>query len=276
MPAGSVGHRTGPCSATKKHRRFTELAPTMRQHRTIGVCLGPAGVGKPLSARRHAHGDLADPLRQTWGPRAPSDAQVYAAWARSRTVCHTPTVGGTLRALRQDRPRMTARVESCLAQPRRRPRADTRCDSRDSMSALSMIDAAARRSTSALAHRRDRFARTPLGLRLIGMPGIDKRLARYPQLYSRVGCAHHDRPRQGDERTCVLTRHGRQRGWSLDRADFTDTQAMAAISRLTTGHFRLLHRVFVQMERTWRLNELHVITEDVVEAARSTLVMGAT
>jgi DNA transposition AAA+ family ATPase len=108
------------------------------------------------------------------------------------------------------------------------------------------------------------------------MPGIDKRLARYPQLYSRVGCAHHDRPRQGDERTCVLTRHGRQRGWSLDRADFMDTQAMAAISRLTTGHFRLLHRVFVQMERTWRLNELHVITEDVVEAARSTLVMGAT
>ena len=136
MPAGSVGHRTGPCSATKKHRRFTELAPTMRQHRTIGVCLGPAGVGKPLSARRHAHGDLADPLRQTWGPRAPSDAQVYAAWARSRTVCHTPTVGGTLRALRPDRPRMTARVESCLAQPRRRPRADTRCDSRDSINWL--------------------------------------------------------------------------------------------------------------------------------------------
>jgi hypothetical protein len=32
----------------------------------------------------------------------------------------------------------------------------------------------------------------------------------------------------------------------------------------------------VQMERILRINELHVITEDVVEAARSTLVIGAT
>jgi len=39
---------------------------------------------------------------------------VYAALARSRTVCHTPTVGGTLRALRQDLERMTTRVDICI------------------------------------------------------------------------------------------------------------------------------------------------------------------
>ena len=111
---------------------------------------------------------------------------------------------------------------------------------------------------------------------LIGMPGIEKRLARYPQLYSRVGFAHHYRPLQDDELTFVLTRHWRQLGLSLDSADFTDTQAMAAISRITRGNFRLLHRLFVQTERILRINELHVITEDVVEAARSTLVIGAT
>jgi len=276
MTAGSVGHRTGPFIATKEHRRFTECAPAIRKHRTIGLCFGPAGVGKTLSARRHANWDLAEPLLHTWGPREPSDAQVYAALARSRTVFHTPTVGGTLRELRQDLHLMTARVESCIDQHRRSHSADQRFVARDRMIELIIIDEAERLSTSALEHLRDMFDRTPLGLILIGMPGIEKRLARSPQLYSRVGFAHHYRPLQGDELTFVLTRHWRQLGLALDSADFTDTQAIAAISRLTTGNFRLLHRLFVQIERILLINELHVITEDVVEAARSTLVIGAT
>jgi len=276
MTAGSMGRRTGPFIATKEHRRFTEFAHTIRQHRTIGLCFGPAGVGTTLSARRHAHWDLAEPLLQTWGPREPSDATVYAALARSRTVFHTPTVGGTLRELRKDLHLMTARVESCIDQHRRSHSADTRCVARDSMIELIIIDEAERLSTSALEHLRDMFDRTSIGLMLIGMPGIDKRMARYPQLYSRVGFAHHYRPLQGDELTFVLTRHWRILGLSLDSADFTDTQAIAAISRITHGNFRLLHRLFVQIERILLINELHVITEDVVEAARSTLVIGAT
>jgi DNA transposition AAA+ family ATPase len=270
------GQRTGPFIVTKEHRRFTEFAHALRQHRTIGVCFGPAGVGKTLSARRHAHWDLAEPLLHTWGPREPSDAHVYAALARSRTVFYTPTVGGTLRELRKDLHLLTSRAESCIEQHHRLNRDGQRGVARDSGIELIIIDEAERLSTSALEHLRDIFDRTPLGVMLIGMPGIEKRLARYPQLYSRVGFAHHYRPLQDDELTFVLTRHWRQLGLSLDSTDFTDTQAMAAISRITRGNFRLLHRLFVQIERILRINELHVITEDVVEAARSTLVIGAT
>ena len=276
MTAGVGGQRTGPFIVTKEHRRFTECAHAIRTHRTIGVCFGPAGVGKTLSARRHAHWDLAESLLHTWGPREPSDAQVYAALARSRTVFYTPTVGGTLRELRKDLHLLTSRVESCIEQHHRLNHDGQRGVARDSRIELIIIDEAERLSTSALEHLRDMFDRMPIGLMLIGMPGIEKRLARYPQLYSRVGFAHHYRPLQGDELTFVLTRHGRQLGVSLDNADFTDTQAMAAISRITRGNFRLLHRLFVQIERILRINELHVITEDVVEAARSTLVIGAT
>jgi len=276
MTAGVGGQRTGPFIVTKEHRRFTECAHTIRTHRTIGVGFGPAGVGKTLSARRHAHWDLAEPLLHTWGPREPSDAQVYAALARSRTVFHTPTVGGTLRELRKDLHLMTSRVESCIEQHHSRNSDGQRGVARDRRIELLIIDEAERLSTSALEHLRDMFDRTPIGLMLIGMPGIEKRLARYPQLYSRVGFAHHYRPLQDDELTFVLTRHWRQLGLSLDSTDFTDTQAMAAISRITRGNFRLLHRLFVQMERILRINELHVITEDVVEAARSTLVIGVT
>lgn len=123
---------------------------------------------------------------------------------------------------------------------------------------------------------RDLFDRTGIGVILIGMPGIERRLSRYPQLYSRVGFAHHYRPLQGDELSFVLTRHWRQLGLSLDDADFTDAQAIAAIARITGGNFRLLHRLFVQIERILKINGLSVITDDVVEAARSTLVIGAT
>lgn len=276
MTAGSGDPRTSPFIVTKEHRRFTEFAHALRKHRTIGLCFGPAGVGKTLSARRHAHWDLAEPLLHTWGPRAPSDEHVYAALARSRTVFHTPTVGGTLRELRTDLHRMTSRVDSCIEQHSRTTSDGDGGGARDSMIELIIIDEAERLSTSALEHLRDMFDRTPIGLMLIGMPGIDKRMARYPQLYSRVGFAHHYRPLQGDELTFVLTRHWRKLGLSLDSADFTDTQAIAAISRITSGNFRLLHRLFVQIERILLINELTVITEDVVEAARSTLVIGAT
>jgi DNA transposition AAA+ family ATPase len=108
------------------------------------------------------------------------------------------------------------------------------------------------------------------------MPGMEKRLSRYPQLYSRIGFAHHYRPLQGDELTFVLTRHWRRLGLALDDADFTDVQAIAAIARITGGNFRLLQRLFVQIGRILKINGLSAITDEVVEAARSTLVIGAT
>jgi hypothetical protein len=40
---------------------------------------------------------------------------------------------------------------------------------------------------------------------------------------------------------------------------------MAAISRITNGNFRLLHKLFVQSERIRRINALRVLTADVVE-----------
>ena len=144
------------------------------------------------------------------------------------------------------------------------------------MAEVLIVDEAERLTNTGLDHLRDLFDRTGIGVILVGMPGIEKRLSRYPATLQRIGFAHHYRPLQGDELSLVLTRHWRQLGLSLDGADFTDAQASAAIARITGGNFRLLHRLFVQIERILKINDLSVITDDVVEAARSTLVIGAT
>ncbi len=270
-----VGHRTGAFIATKEHRRFTEFADTVRRHRYIGLCYGPAGVGKTLSARRYASWDLAEPLLLAWGPRDPSDAKVYEALSRSRAVFYTPTVGGGLRELREELKLLTSRVDICIEQHIDHSK-EFRGGSQTDFVELLVIDETERLSATALEYVRDWFDRADIGLLLIGMPGIEKHMARYPQLYSRVGFAHHYRPLQGDELSFVLTRHWRQFGLTLDDADFTDNQAITAIARITGGNFRLLHRLFIQIERVLRINDLTVITNDVVDAARSTLVIGAT
>ncbi len=97
-----------------------------------------------------------------------------------------------------------------------------------------ILDETERLSMAAIEFVRDIFDRTGSGLILIGMPGMEKRLSRYPQLCSRVGFAHHYRPLHSDELTFVLTRHWRRLGLSLDGADFTDAQAIASIARIGT------------------------------------------
>jgi DNA transposition AAA+ family ATPase len=62
---------------------------------------------------------------------------------------------------------------------------------------MHIVDEAERLSMIALEYLPDWFDREGVGLILIGMPGIDTRLSRYPQFFSRVGLAHSYRPLQG-------------------------------------------------------------------------------
>jgi hypothetical protein len=51
---------------------------------------------------------------------------------------------------------------------------------------------------------------------------------------------------------------------------------IAAIARITSGTFRLIQRLFVQIQRILSINELTLVTSDVVGAPRTTLVIGDT
>lgn len=217
--------RAGAFIATKEHRRFTEFADAVRKHRYIGLCFGAAGVGKTFSARRYARWGIAEPLLVTWGRREPSDAEVHAALAKKRTVLYTPTVGCSFRQLRDEVGRLTTRVGFCIDEHLHGGELGRMADI--TAPELLIVDESERLSTPGLEHLRDVFDRTGIGVILIGMPGIERRLSRFPQLSSRVGFAHHYRPLQGDELSFVLTRQTRQwrrLGLNLDDADFTDAQ----------------------------------------------------
>lgn len=258
---------------TKQHRRFAEFADACRRERYIGVCYGPPGVGKTLSARQYTHWDeIGDWLTRSWLEPDGSGPDVLAT---SRSVLWTPTVTVTPRQLDQQVP-MLCRRFSTIVEHHRDPHGGRPPQFAGGMwnVELLIVDEADRLKPAGLEQLRDYFDRHPIGLILIGMPGLEKRLARYPQLYSRVGFAHRYEPLSAEELRFVLTYHWQSLGLTLSAEDFTDSEAVAAVARITNGNFRLVHRLFGQITRILDINQLTTVTSEVVQAARDALVIG--
>lgn len=138
---------------------------------------------------------------------------------------------------------------------------------------LLVIDEADRLKMVGLEQVRNIFDHGGIGLVLIGMPGIEKRLARYPQFYSRIGFVHEFRPLGAKEIRDLLGQRWVPPGVHLPQQPL-DPETIAAIIRMTGGNFRLLNRLLTQMERILEINALQEVTKAVVEAARESLVIG--
>ena len=106
------------------------------------------------------------------------------------------------------------------------------------------------------------------------MPGFERQLARYPQLYSRIGFAHQYRPLEGSDVIPVLALYWSELGLEFKPVSTAIEEAALAITRITGGNFRLIERLLGQIARLMSINQLDAITVDVVEAARETLVIG--
>jgi DNA transposition AAA+ family ATPase len=236
---------------TKEYRRFEEFCHACHRDRYIGLCYGPPGVGKTLSARQYARWDVLAPYLDAW-----SNAERVRSLEREITglVMQMNCVVDHARAA-QAPPESAGAREPCT---------------------LLIVDEADRLKMQGLEQLRDFYDRGTVGLVLIGMPGLEKRLARYPQLYSRIGFAHAFRPLSEEEMAFILHHHWAALGRQLDPTQFTDQEAVAAIIRITAGNFRLLNRLVAQIRRITELNRLQTITREVVEVARECLVIGTT
>jgi len=139
---------------------------------------------------------------------------------------------------------------------------------------LVLVDEADRLKIPSLEQVREIFDESEIGIVLIGMPGLEKKLARYPQLYSRVGFVHEFRPLKRDDVRSLLRDQWQPANLVLPENALNDEDGIASIIRITGGNFRLLQRLLTQIARVLELNGLRVATPDVVEAARMTLVIG--
>jgi DNA transposition AAA+ family ATPase len=289
--------------STSEHERFEEFCSACRRDRYIGLCVGAPGVGKTMSARRVCQTDLFEALRPPYserpdlleplrgldalmytpdvinGPRAVTD-QVLGLWNRLLFV----EAGGLFGPLKKRRDHKNHEIASIIGTQSRTVR-----DANVKLAGISealdpepflhplgllIVDEADRLKTQSLEQLRHLFDRGAFGLILIGMPGLEKRLARYPQLYSRVGFVHFYRPLHADELRLILKAHIAQLTGAQPSPGLDTPEVIAAILRITAGNLRLVVRLLMQIARILNVNGTNTVTIEIVDAAREALVIG--
>jgi hypothetical protein len=156
--------------------------------------------------------------------------------ADCRSLLYTPPVTNTPRSVRSSLDGMLL-LRGLVGRARGLAYPDGQCDFSDCCELL-IVHEADRLSTASIEELRDFYDRSKIGLVLVGMPGLEKRLARYAQFYSRVGFAHAFRPLSQDETRFVLEQHWRQWAGSIRGDEFADQELWRQSSlspRATSG-----------------------------------------
>lgn len=260
---------------TKEYRKFLEFCEACRRERYIGICFGAAGVGKTLSAQYYSRWPLVEALLEEqndqWLPKI----------SACSTVLYTPSVSNTPNQIRKGLEQAQFDLHRVRYWETKRSRAyawDEIAlwpDDIPRRTDLLIVDEADRLKVSSLEELRDIYDGLQIGMVLIGMPGLERKLARYAQLYSRVGFLHEYKALSQDEMRFIIEKRWQELGFNINPEQFTDFEAVSAIVRITNGNFRLLNRLFRQVRRILEINNLREISVEVVEAARDSLVIGA-
>lgn len=257
---------------TKEYGRFAEFADSCSEFGYIGICHGEPGVGKSLAAAYYSKWDEEIGRENAVNPVAPALNKKLKACKGvllSAPVINTPKIIEKTVSYRLD-------GYSFALSKARGEKELLKIVLSENLCPLVLIDEADRLNLNSLEQLRHMYDEAQFALVLIGMPGIEKRLSRYPQLYSRIGFSHEFCALSADEMRFIFERRWSDFGLAFNPEDFPDVEALNTIIRITGGNFRLIERLFSQIKRILRINSMKNITKEVVEAARKCLVIGQT
>jgi hypothetical protein len=199
--------------ATKAYRRKASMCDGCRRTRVVGLGYGPPGTGKTESAEQYAQWSLFKPflpeplITFTGGsavdglypyrPLAFASASLDVPIQECRTVFSTPPVSASAARIEKEVLMVFAAFSYLVEAANQLHQGNeeflvTRRFSRHIE--LLIVDEANWLKDAGLEVIRDIADRGKFGLVLLGMPGLDKRLMRAPQLYSRIGFAQKIEP----------------------------------------------------------------------------------
>jgi len=257
---------------TKEYKRFAEFCKACQKEKYIGLCYGSAGVGKSMSAWQWARwnkveDDINQAVPYVVGSKPSIDMEPLS------TIVYTPEITASPKNIKNEIRNLMLAFNR-LKQKSIYKDEEIPCNISMNYVKTIIVDEADRLQPRGLEQLRDIYDRNQIAMVLVGMPGIEKRLVRFPQLYSRVGFAHPFKSLSEEEVRFIIQQHYAKLDIGIDEKDFTDNEAIAAITRITQGNFRLIMRILKQTVRIMEVNQLSCISKEVIEAARECLVIG--
>ncbi|QDP72195.1 AAA family ATPase [Legionella israelensis] len=273
---------------TKEYLRFKEFCNACITYQYIGICYGSPGVGKTQSAEQYSQFHQLLKIH-TKGYGIEDNLNISPEFAACQTIFYTPIapisphqmINTVYSQIRIFNDLIYYANANNIIHEQNFTNEDDKKAFIESMKLpnkeycrLIIIDEAERLGYPAMELLRSLYDRSNIAIVFVGMPGLEKKLSRYPQLYSRIGFAHEYKPLCTEEMLFILEQYWKKLGLTFEPGNFSDHEAATTIMRTTSGNFRLLNRLFMQIDRILRVNQFKHISHEVVLAARDCLLIG--
>jgi len=251
---------------TSLYHRFAEISNKSQKVKNVSLIFGKSEIEKTRSSQHYYHWHIIEPL-----PQRPAAIRTPpSCLLGSIAAVYTPDVTVTPCRLQASIASLRNEYNFLMEQTTYIYSLETAGPNPHRQLKLLIIDEAYRLDSDYLELLRDLYDRSSLSILLIGAPGIDRRLQRagYSQLHSRFDFVYQIKSMSKAEMRLFIE----QKWLELKLPLIADDTISSAIMRLGDENFRRLNTIFGEVSRLQKLNCLPMITPDLLETARRSLL----